>query len=141
MIAVLLARQLRDAGLVWRPEPLDFFALPDRQMDEEVFVVSEQAAFMQLYNGYPVVAFHGSTEWALDYVLINEVVWVPSETQLRAQIEHRIAADAPLTVQRTATGYLCDIGTHQTSADDAASALAEALLRLLREDTRPIDDR
>lgn len=141
MIAVTLAQQLRDAGLVWRPVPFDFFALPESMMEEEVFVVSDQAAFLQLYNGYPVVAFHGSTEWALDYVLLNEVVWMPTETQLREQIEQRIAADAPFIVKREAIGYSCDIGTHNLAAEDAATALAQVLLQLLREDTRPIDDR
>lgn len=141
MIDIALARQLREAGLVWRPAPRDFFALPDRQMDDDVFVVSDQAAFLQLYNGYPVVAFHGATEWALDYVLLNEVLWLPTETQLREQIEQRIAADAPFRVERTSTGYHCDVADHSFDAADSVSVLALALLQLLQSDSRPIDDR
>ncbi|KAB8144543.1 pilus assembly protein CpaE [Chloroflexia bacterium SDU3-3] len=141
MISIALARQLRDAGLVWKPAPLDLFALPDRQMDSDIFVISDQAAFLQLYNGYPVVAFHGSSEWALDYVLLTEVVWMPSEGQIRQQIERRIAADAPLAITRTAQGYTCQAGPSQTQAPAAEEALALALLTLLRADHRPIDDR
>jgi hypothetical protein len=141
MIQIALAHQLRDAGLIWKPAPLDFFALPDRQMDDEVFVISDQAAFMQLYNGYPVVSFHGSAEWALDYILLNEVVWMPSETQLREQIEQRIPADATFTLERTSQGYRCTIGDQTFSAAAGDAALANALLQLLHNDTRPIDDR
>lgn len=141
MIAIALAHQLRDAGLVWKPAPLDFFALPDRQMDDDVFVISDQAAFMQLYNGYPVVSFHGSAEWALDYILLNEVVWMPSETQLRQAIEGRISPETPFILQRTPNGYRCTIDKRPFDAPTGDAALAQALLQLLRDDTRPIDDR
>ncbi len=145
MIAVTLAQQLREAGLVWQPAPLDLFALPDRQMDEDVFVVSDQAAFLQLYNGYPVVAFHGASEWALDYVLLNEVVWMPSETQLRQQIEQRIDPGAPIRLDRTGVGYRCTIAVADAMVEfdgaDAESAYARTLLHLLNNDSRPLDDR
>ena len=29
------------------------------------------------------ITFHGSIEWAVDYVVLTEAVWLPSETQLR----------------------------------------------------------
>lgn len=141
VIPIDLAHQLRDAGLMWRPLPLDFFALPDRDMDDQIYVISDQAAFMQLYNGYPVVAFHGASEWALDYMLLNEVVWMPGERQLREQIELRILPPAPLRLERTSDGYRCTAGPHTIDDPDAESVLALILLQLLRDDTRPIDDR
>lgn len=145
MITLTLAQQLRDAGLVWRPVPLDFFALADRQMDDDIFVISDQATFLQLYNGYPVVAFHGSAEWALDHVYLTDVTWLPSEFQLRQQIERRIAAAAPLRLERIAGGYRCETtvadAAHASEAADAEAALALVLLALLRADDRPIDDR
>ena len=39
VIPLELARQLREAGLVWKPEPGDRFVVPDRDLDE-VFVLS-----------------------------------------------------------------------------------------------------
>lgn len=141
MIEIALAHQLREAGLVWKPAPLDFFALPDRQLDDDVFVISDQAAFLQLLNGYPALSFHGSAEWALDYILLNEVIWMPTETQLREQIEQRIPANSAFLLQRTAKGYSCTINDHTFDATKGDTALALALLQLLHDDTRPIDDR
>jgi len=40
MIDLKVARELRAAGLAWNPLPGDRFVVPDRGMDEEVFVVS-----------------------------------------------------------------------------------------------------
>lgn len=141
MIDIALAHQLRDAGLVWKPAPLDYFALPDRQMDNDVFVISDQAAFLQLLNGYPALSFHGSAEWALDYILLNEVIWMPNETQLREQIEQRIPADAAFALTRTKEGYRCTVGKQQFEAATGEAALGRALLQLLHDDTRPTDDR
>ena len=42
VIPLELARQLREAGLVWKPEPGDRFVVPDRDLDE-VFVLSHTA--------------------------------------------------------------------------------------------------
>lgn len=141
MIEITLAHQLRDAGLVWKPAPLDFFAVPGGHMDNDVFVISDQAAFLQLLNGYPALSFHGSAEWALDYILLNEVVWIPTETQLRTQIEQRITVDAPFKLERTGEGYQCTVSTQTFTAASGDAALAQALLQLLHDDTRPIDDR
>ena len=41
MITVDLASRLKAAGLSWTPAPGDRFAIPDRDLDGEVFVVSE----------------------------------------------------------------------------------------------------
>ncbi len=139
MISLDLARRLRQAGLPWQPAEHDLFALPDRQMDGQIFVISAQPALIQLYNSEPVVAFHGSTEWALDYVFLSEVVWLPSEGQLREALARRLGPDAPLRLDRAAQGYRCTFarGEHlrEAAGPDAASAYALALLELLEADS------
>ncbi|GAB4189551.1 MAG: hypothetical protein OHK0022_01930 [Roseiflexaceae bacterium] len=138
MISLELAQRLRQAGLRWQPAEHDTFALPDRQMDSQVFVLSAQPALIQLYNGDPVVTFQGSTEWALDYVFLTEVIWLPSEAQLREALAQRLGPDAPLRLDRTPTGYCCTFahGEHlrEAAAPDAAEAYGLALLELLSEE-------
>ncbi|HEU4322521.1 MAG TPA: hypothetical protein VFS21_05155 [Roseiflexaceae bacterium] len=135
MISLDLARRLRQAGLPWQPAEHDMFALPDRQMDGQIFVISAQPALLQLYNGDPVVTFHGSTEWALDYVFLSEVIWLPNEAQLREALAQQLGPDAPLRLDRTAQGYRCTFAhgeeLREAVAPDAASAYALALLELL----------
>lgn len=86
MISLPLARQLKDAGLTWRAQLNDFFAIPDRGMDERIFVLSNLQSNLDIFRGWPVVTFHGSAEWALDYILTTEVVWLPREDQIREVI-------------------------------------------------------
>ena len=137
MISLELAQRLRQAGLVWRPAEGDTFALPDRQMDSQVFVISAQPALLQLYNGSPVVTFHGSSEWALDYVFLSEVVWMPSETQLREALAAALGPQASLGLERAPQGYRCAFGPagqrRETFASDAETAYALALLDCLAQ--------
>lgn len=136
MISVELARRLRGAGLTWQPAERDFFALLDRNLDGQVFVVSQLTALLQLYNGQPVITFHGTSEWALDYVLVADAVWLPSETQLRALLEARIEHDTPMLLARTTAGYELELkigGVRFTfDAPRAEDAYGLALLHLLQ---------
>ena len=91
MISMQLAQELKEAGLVWRMNIHDFFAIPDRNMDGSLFVLSDMMAYMDLIKGWPVVSFHGTSEWALDYILSNEVVWMPTESQLRQELLRLLA--------------------------------------------------
>jgi hypothetical protein len=135
MISLELAGKLRAAGLPWFPAERDAFGLPDRDMDEQVFVVSPLPALLQLVNGQPVVAFQASAEWALDYVLLAEAVWLPSEAQLREALADRVPADATLRLDRTVAGYSCAVttaaGLRSFDAEQAENAYALALLALL----------
>lgn len=135
MISLDLALELRAAGLVWHPAERDTFALPGRGMDEEVFVISLLPAMIQRYNGYPVVAFQASAEWALDYVLLAEAVWMPSEGQLREALAARLTPDAELRVERSAGGYSCTVGLADGpahfSGPDAETAYGRALVTAL----------
>jgi hypothetical protein len=85
VLSLDLARALRDAGLRWRPQPGDTFAIPDHDLDEEVFVLSEMVIeTVDPPDGPPILAFNGTTEWALDSLEAHEAVWLPREDQLRA---------------------------------------------------------
>ena len=83
VITLELATRLRDAGLTWTPRSGDRFAIPDRDLDGEVFVVSEMTIDSQQLPTGSVMKFNGTTEWALDSIAQNEVVWLPHEGQLR----------------------------------------------------------
>jgi hypothetical protein len=136
MIATELAQQLKRAGLEWTPAEHDHFMIPDRQMDNQIFVVSQFTALVQMLKGQPAVTFHGSSEWALDYIMLADIVWLPTETQLREALAARIGVDAPLRLERTLTGYRCQIacGARQLDFDAATAedAYALALLYVLR---------
>lgn len=136
MISLEMAQQLRDTGLVWQPTKNDFFALPERNLDQHIFVVSELTALIEHYNREPVVTFHGSSEWALDYVLITDAVWLPTETQLRQALAQLIGDDAPLRLERTISGYCCQIASIdqmiEFRAPDGETAYALAILYILQ---------
>ena len=144
MISLALAVELKQAGLVWRTSTHDFFAIPDHSMDERVFVLADMVAFTELVQGWPAVAFHGAAEWALDYVFSHELVWLPTEEQLREALVARLRGDdsaAGLTLDtRAAGGYRCTIErqgeTLSFDAPAAGEAYARALLHLLRQRDR-----
>ena len=83
MIGVQLAQQLREAGLSWKPALGDRFAIPDRDLDDEVFVLSNMTIQVQTVPEGRVIGFNGTTEWALDDVELEEAIWLPREDQLR----------------------------------------------------------
>ena len=87
MLSRDLAIALREAGLTWTPQNGDRFVVPDRDLDEMVFVLSDMVVEeVRLPDGTHVLAFNGTTEWALDALEASEAIWVPSETQLRESL-------------------------------------------------------
>jgi hypothetical protein len=140
MINIELARRLKRAGLEWRPVERDCFVIPDRGMDDQIFVVNNLTTMIQSYKGEPTVTFHGTSEWALDNVWLTEVIWLPSESQLRERLASQIGPDAPLRLDRIAQGYRCIIAEadHLREFDSASAedAYALALLALLGEQTK-----
>ncbi len=83
MISLSLARRLRDAGLRWTPAPGDRFVVADRDMDSDVFVLSDMTIEVHDLPQGRVLGFNGTTEWALDSVESEHAVWLPRESQLR----------------------------------------------------------
>ncbi len=83
MIDLHLARALRSSGLAWTPAPGDRFVVPDRDMDADVFVISDLAVDLHEFPTGTVIGFNGTTEWALDSIEQQAVLWLPRENQLR----------------------------------------------------------
>ncbi len=142
MISLSLAKRLKEAGLVWQATVNDYFAIPDRDMDDRVFVISDILANLNIFRGWPVVTFHGTAEWALDYILTTEVVWLPREEQLRQLILESLPDNTIEQLQLTfAEGhYRCAIHWHdqnlQGEAPSAAEAYGQVLLRLLQQQAK-----
>lgn len=137
-IPLRMAVELKETGLIWRADINDFFGIPDRGMDERVFVVTDLMANLDIFRGWPVVTFHGAAEWALDYILTTEVVWLPTEGQLRQELESLLTEETPFTLRldALADGYACLIALQQQtltfSARTAAEAYGRALLHVLQ---------
>jgi hypothetical protein len=135
LITLALAQQLHAAGLPWEPAVGDHFAVPGTGLDDHPFVISEQTAFVQRINGVPMIVFHGGTEWALDHVFVGDVVWLPTETQLRILIAQHLPPPAELRLTRGTDQYTCTIGTrgdlHSFTATSGENAYGMALLDLL----------
>lgn len=137
MIDVDLARELKRAGLAWQPAERDCFAIPESQLDGQVFVVSQQATTLAMLKGQPALTFHGSSEWALDYLLTADAVWLPSETQLRQRLEALAGAGAPLALERTPAGYRCHGGQTGAAWDERGASAEEAYARAILAAIRP----
>lgn len=136
MITLNLAQQLKAAGLPWQPTLHDFFAVPDAGLDDRVFVISDMMAEAEIMRGWPTITFHGSVEWALDYVLQTEAVWMPTETQLRNLLLDTIGEADAISLTVSADAATCRVTRGMVSAEfnaaDAPTAYAYALLAYLR---------
>jgi hypothetical protein len=138
MISLETARQLKDAGLDWQPTLNDFFAIPERDMDEKIFVISDMLVTVDILQGLQAVSFQGASEWALDSLVTDETVWLPREEQLRqALMAALIETGRPeLRLAGSLGGYRCQIvyqGDLQSfDASDVSEAYAAALLFLLK---------
>jgi len=130
MLSIALARALRDAGLTWTPARGDTFVMPDRQMDREVFVLSDMTIEVHQFPAGPVIGFNGTTEWALDSVELSEALWLPAEHQLRELLGDAFAGLAP-----TGDGYRVTLRVDGTTSgydgSDPSEAYARALLHLI----------
>ena len=131
MLSVSLALALRDAGLTWSPARGDAFVMPDRGMDDDVFVLSDMTVELQHFPAGPVIGFNGTTEWALDSIEQADALWLPAEHQLRD-----LLGDAFVALARLDGGYrvtvLSPSGTASYDGADPAEAYGRALLALLQ---------
>jgi hypothetical protein len=137
MLSLNLAQQLKDAGLTWQPALHDFFTIPDGDFDNRLFVLEDMTSTIEIRNGQTILTFQGVVEWALDFVYMVDALWMPTESQLREQLETRLSSETPpyLILTSTPDGYRCDIrvGGEWRGYDSfsASDAYAEALLSLL----------
>lgn len=140
MLSLTLAQKLKKAGLIWTPAKSDFFAIPDRGLDDMVFVISDMTVFVETLKGQLSVTFHGVVEWALDHIVVAELVWLPTEAQVRELLEqHLVGEPVPaLTLTSTTDGYRCDIQFRGQvlafEAFGASEAYGMALLYLLEQE-------
>jgi hypothetical protein len=83
MISTELARTLRESGLTWHTASGDRFQLDEPEFEADVFTVSEMTIEPRRYPTGTILAFNGTTEWALDSVALDDALWLPREDQLR----------------------------------------------------------
>jgi hypothetical protein len=126
VITVEQAKRLRKAGALWVPGAGDRFVVPDRDMDEDVFVVSDMTVEVHDFPGGKVIGFNGTTEWALDSIEQREVIWLPREDQLRGLLGATF-----VRLEAAPEGYAVELTNGRHTAEDAEQAYAEALLALL----------
>jgi hypothetical protein len=130
VIGVQLAQRLREAGLSWKPALGDRFAVPDRDLDDEVFVLSNMTIQVHTVPEGRMIGFNGTTEWALDDVELEEALWLPREDQLRELLGGTFRG-----LRRVADGFEVTIDLlgeeRRFEGASAEEAYAGALLHLL----------
>ncbi len=137
MLSPDLARRLEQAGLTWSPQPGDRFVIPDRDLDDEVFVLSDMVIErLDLPDVGAVLAFNGTTEWALDSLEAAEALWLPREDQLRELLgDHVVGLERLPVAPDEPAGWLVRArvgGREERHVDVAAdAAYARALLAVL----------
>ena len=126
MITLEQAKRLKKAGALWVPGAGDRFVVPDREMDDDVFVVSDMTVEVHDYPGGKVIGFNGTTEWALDSIEQREVIWLPREEQLRSLLGGQF-----VSLEATDDGYRVNTKGGSSTGPDAEQAYADAVLELL----------
>ncbi len=135
MLPVALATELLAAGLMWTPRPGDRFVVPNGEMAEEIFYISEMTIQVHSYRTGQVLGFNGTTEWALDSLQLTDAVWLPREDQLRDELGDRFVS---LTRAPGGAGWLVTVminGARREFADaDAETAYGKAVWAVLNEE-------
>jgi hypothetical protein len=132
MLTLELAQLLKSSGLGWTPASGDRFVVPVSDMEEQVFVLSDITADIHRFTSGDVIGFNGTTEWALDSIEQEAVVWLPREGQLR-----ELLGAAFVRLEQVTGGYAVTAtsagGVEGRFVDiDAERAYARALLARLR---------
>ncbi|SDT76781.1 pilus assembly protein CpaE [Actinoplanes derwentensis] len=130
MLGQHVAQQLKAAGLAWKPQVGDRFAIPDRDLDDESFVLSDMTIQVHDRPEGLIIGFNGTTEWALDDVDLDEALWLPREDQLRALLGGTFRSMHKTKDTYSVRTELLD-HEHVFTAPDADEAYAAALLHLL----------
>jgi len=141
VISTALARELRDAGLVWTPASGDSFQIALADFEGDVFTVSDMTIEAHRYPSGTVLGFNGTTEWALDSVALDDALWLPREDQLREllrgtfrRLDRAAAENGGPELGRvvyTVTATIDEVDA-AFSSDDASEAYGLAVLALIR---------
>lgn len=132
MISVGTAERLAEAGIAWQPREGDRFVVRGPDLEEEIFTLANMVVEARDYASGTLLAFNGTTEWALDSVPADNALWLPREDQIRDLLGGTFRSLA-----RSATGDFAVVveipGQPARSfiAEDPAEAYAEALLALV----------
>jgi hypothetical protein len=137
MISTELAVSLKDAGLIWHPRSGDRFQLDEPEFEADVFTVSEMTIEPREYPTGRILAFNGTTEWALDSVAQEDALWLPHEHQLRELLRGSFRS-----LRRLSDTHEVEIALRSTDSDgeevlrfehpEPADAYALAVLEVLR---------
>lgn len=132
MISLISAQELSRAGVRWVPQAGDRFTVRSNEMGGEVFTVADMVVEAREYPTGTLLAFNGTTEWALDSVQLEQALWLPREDQLRELLgpafrslarsvtaSYQVLAEIPGQPERVFT------------ADEAEDAYAAAVLALV----------
>jgi len=133
MISTEMALALRDAGLVWHPRSGDRFQLDEPEFEADVFTVSEMTIEPREYPTGRILAFNGTTEWALDSVAQDDALWLPREDQLREMLRSSFRALRRLADTHEVELNIGDevlVFEHPEPADAYALAVPELLRRI-----------
>ncbi|CAL4860240.1 pilus assembly protein CpaE [Microbacterium sp. MM2322] len=131
MISTDLARELRASGLIWRPRSGDRFQLDEPEFEADVYTVSDMTVEARSYPTGDLLAFNGTTEWALDSVALEDALWLPSEAQLREMLRGTFRALRRLPDIHEVEIEV-DAASHVFRHPQPADAYAQAVLFLLR---------
>lgn len=140
VISVELAGRLKSRGVAWSPAAGDRFMIPYRGLDQHVFAVSDMVVEVRELPQGRLLAFNGTTEWALDSIMQAEVLWLPREDQLRTML-----GEAFVSLEAVPGGYVVVVddgdGTQTRHVDvDAECAYARAVLGVLAANGTPRED-
>ena len=133
MISTEMAMALREAGLVWHPRSGDRFQLNEPEFEADVFTVSEMTVEPREYPTGRILAFNGTTEWALDSVATEDALWLPAEAQLREMLRSSFRSLRRLSDTHEveiSVGGATLVFDHPEPADAYALAVLELLRRL-----------
>ncbi len=133
MITRELALELAAAGLAWKAGAGDRFFIPDRDLDDEVYVVSGMSIEVSDLPSGAEMRFNGTVEWALDSIAQDEVIWLPREDQLREALDDRF-----VRLEAVTGGFAVVLTGDERHVDfDAERAYARALLSALPGPSSP----
>lgn len=126
------AQRLERAGVHWQPSTGDRFTVSSAEIIGEVFTVADMVVEAREYPSGTLLAFNGTTEWALDSVQLDQALWLPREDQLRELLGGAFgsltrAGDGGFEVLAVIPGQ----GERSFRATDASDAYAEAVLALV----------
>jgi len=130
-----LAHELAREGMPWMPASGDRFVIPGKEMDEEVFHVAEMTIEVASHHGEGVVKFNGTTEWALDSIPWDSVLWLPREDQLRDALGQNLVA-----LEHEGNEWIVTYGSggrlERIRDADVECGYARALVAVLKHDSR-----